>query len=400
MAVAGTRISVSNDVGVLRDVLVQRPVCGPVTGSSATADNGAASAVQQHARLVQELEAAGVTVRHFDALLCSALAFADARDWILERRIGECADDRRRASEITSWLSEKPAETIVRYLMEGMPMSELPSGFDRPAYGGCNSGGWFLPPPDDVIQPRGHVRFLDGGAVIALPEPAASHAAAINVSTVLNFAPLFDQSRFEFWLTSDGADRSFPPIDGHDIAMPGGMVCVGAITGATSVQALSRLAASLFRQRKAETMFWIDLTGVECGRLDDCFLPLSPECLLVDMEILTLAPVCMVRAGRHDAVLGVETCGSAFIDELSKAVGVAGFCLIDVNRYSGAARKALVGLSPVVLSPGRILAFEQHNAAFYLLEQNGIEVVSAFAGSALSRNGKGPRGFVTALRAD
>lgn len=400
MAVPGARISVSSDVGVLRDVLVQRPVCSPLAGPVWAAKNGAASAVQQHARLVRELEAAGVTVRHFDALLYSALGFADARDWLLERRIGECEDDRRRVSEIISWLSEKPVETLTRYLMEGMRISALPSGFNRPAYGVWNQGGWFLPPLDDLIHPRGHVRFIDGGAVIALPEPAASHAAAINISTVLNFAPLFDESRFEFWLTSDGADRSFPPIDGHDIAMPGGMVCVGAITGATSVQALSRLAISLFRQDKADTMFWIDLTGADCACLDDCFLPLSRDCLLVNMEILNLAPVCKVRGRRHNAVLGVEPCGSAFIEELSKAVGVAGFCLIDANHYSGTAGKALVALSPVVLGPGRILAFEEHHAAFALLEQNGIEVVSAFAGSALSRNGKGPRGLVTALWTD
>lgn len=400
MAVPGTTISVGSDIGVLHDALVQGPVCNPLAGPVAAENNGAVSAVQQHARLVRELEATGVTVRHFDALLYSALEFADARDWILERRIGECEDDRRRGSEISSWLSEKPIETLTRYLMEGMRISALPLGFDRPTYGVFNPGGWLLPPLDDLIHPRRHVRFLDGGAVIALPESATSHAAAINISTVLNFAPLFDQSRFEFWLASDGADRSFPPIDGHDIAMPGGMVCVGAITRTTSVQALSRLAASLFRQDKADTMFWIDLTGMECGCLDDCFQPLSRECLLVNRKILNRAQTFMVRARRHDAVLGVEPCGTAFIEELSKAAGVAGFCVIDVNDYSGAAGKALAALAPIVLAPGRILAFEEHQAAFALLEQNGIEVVRAFPGSALSRNGQGPRGLVTALRAD
>ena len=400
MAMTGTSISVSDEVGVLRDVLVQGPVCRPLGGTAWPVRSKAHQAEQQHGRLVRHLEAQGVIVRHYDALLYSALGFADARDWILERRIGECEDDRRRASEIMSWLSEQPTEVLTRYLMEGMETSALPSGFDRPAHGAWNPGGWFLSPLDDLPHTRGQLRFLDAGAIISQPEPAASRAAAINISAVLNFAPLFDEARFEYWPTADGADRSFPPINGNDIAMLQGMVCVGAITSETSARALSLLAASLFQRKKADTMFWLDLTGANCRCLDDCFLPLSRDCLLVDMKILNLATTFMVRASRQDPMVGVEPCKSTFIEELSKAVGASEFCVIDVNRHSGATAKALGDIAPIVLAPGRIMAFEEHQAAFQLLEQNGIEVVSVLSGSALSRTGKGPRRLVTALRAD
>ena len=97
---------------------------------------------------------------------------------------------------------------------------------------------------------------------------------------------------------------------------------------------------------------------------------------------------------------GVEPCKSAFIVELAQALGATEFCVIDVDRQSGAVAKALGDLAPIVLAPGRIMAFEEHQAAFQLLEQNGIEVVSVLSGSALSRAGKGPRRLVTALRAD
>ena len=88
MAMTGTSISVSDEVGVLRDVLVQGPVCRPLGGSVRTVESSAPCAEQQHGRLVRHLEAQGVMVRHFDALLYSALGFPDARDWILENRAG------------------------------------------------------------------------------------------------------------------------------------------------------------------------------------------------------------------------------------------------------------------------------------------------------------------------
>jgi len=400
MAQTGTPISVIDDLGVLRDALVQGPVCNPLGGIGRGTESAAHEAVQQHGRLVRDLEKAGVTIRHLDALLYSALGFADARDWILERRICEREPDQGRAFDLMSWMSEQPAETLTRYLMEGMQNAKLPSGLHHPAYGAIDDGGWFMAPLCDVMHPRGRFRIIDGGVVLSQPEPRQSSAAAITAATVLNFAPLFDQSRFEFWLTADGADGSCPPVDGNDIAMPGGGICVGAITRNTSVQALSLLAASLFRQKTVGTMFWLDLTGTDCECLDDCFLPLSRECLLVDRKLLDLANAFVVRANPRGAVSGIELCKPSFIEELMRCMGSIDLCLMDVNLYQKPVAAALATLAPIVLSPGRIIAFEEHEAAFRVLEQHGIEVVSSCPGTAISRRGKGPRGLMAALHAN
>jgi len=400
MAQEGAAVSVADDIGILRDALVQGPVCRPLGGAARAAETQVDDIASQHARLVEELEAAGVAVRHLDALVYSALGFADARDWLLERRIDECEGDDRRANEMTAWLSEQPADILTRYVMEGTPRSALPSGFGRFSYCAPDADSWFLPPLGDLIHPRGLVRFLDGGAIVCQPEPAASRAAAITISAVLNFAPLFDHSGFDIWLDAYGTDTSCPPISGHDIAMPGSMICVGAITQATSVQALSLLAASLFRQGKAETMFWIDLTGADCESLDDCFVPLGNECLLIDKKILEMASAFVVRANKRGAVLGIEPCKSGFPVELSKAFGSGEPCYIDVNRFDGPVGSALAAVAPIVLSPGQIMVFEHHEAAFSLLEQHGVKVASVVPGSALSRKGKGPRGLLTALRVE
>lgn len=348
---------------------------------------------------MRTLETAGVTVRHLDALLHSALGFADARDWILERRLAETEAGKSAASDIIFWLSEQPADTLTRFLMEGMQLADLPAGLRGPAHDPADGEGWLIPPLGDATHQRSRLRVIDGGVLLAQPEQRQSRAAAITAATVLNFAPLFDQSRFEFWLTADGADRSSPPVAGNDIAMPSERVCVGAITRNTSVQALSLLAASLFRQNRVSSMFWLDLTGTGCECLDDCFLPLSRDCLLVDMALLETASAFGVRANHRGAVLGIEPCGSSFVQCLARRMEAAELDLIDIREHPRPVADALAMLAPIVLSPGRVIAFEEHEPGFRVLEQHGIEIMSCFPGAALSQNGKGPRGLLAALQA-
>ncbi len=128
MTRSGTPVSVINDIGVLRDVLVQGPVCNPLGVIGWGGERAADPASRQHQRMVRELEAAGVSVRHMDVLLRSALGFADARDWILERRMTGVDHELGNAGcDIISWLSEQPAETLTCCLMEGMKTGDLPS---------------------------------------------------------------------------------------------------------------------------------------------------------------------------------------------------------------------------------------------------------------------------------
>ena len=66
MTRSGTPVSVINDIGVLRDVLVQGPVRNPFGGIEGGGEKAVSLASRQHQRMVQELEAAGVSVRHMD----------------------------------------------------------------------------------------------------------------------------------------------------------------------------------------------------------------------------------------------------------------------------------------------------------------------------------------------
>jgi hypothetical protein len=153
MTRSGTPVSVINDIGVIRDVLVQGPVRNPFDEVEEGDEKAVGLASRQHQRMVQELEAAGVSVRHMDVLLHSALGFADARDWILERRMtGDDHELGNAGCDIISWLSEQPAETLTRCLMEGMKTGELPAVFEPVVRRFDETSDWLLPPLDGVMK--------------------------------------------------------------------------------------------------------------------------------------------------------------------------------------------------------------------------------------------------------
>ncbi|MCY0147449.1 arginine deiminase family protein [Hoeflea sp. G2-23] len=353
----------------------------------------------QHAELVRVLGQEGVRVRYFDELLASALGFADARDWVLERRVGECVDDAGRVTEISTWLSERPVDVLADYLVNGMQVSDLPSELSKVKKGAGGEVDWVFCPLYDLGNLRRHLRVLGGNVVIAQPLPAARRPEAITVSAVLNFAPLFDDANFEFWPTSDGADCDFPAIDGRDLAILGcGDIFIGAITRATSVTALSALTAALFQQNAVGHAFWVDLTGPDGRCLDDCLVALAPDCVIVDGAVLEQAEVFRVYSAPRGEVLRITACDTAFLRELCASFS-GGLNVIDASHYPGAVGRSLAGLSPIVLAPGHILAFAEHEPAFEVLEQYGVTIACALNGSALAHDCKGPRGLVTALLA-
>lgn len=398
MSRLGASVGVAHDTGVLRDVLVHRPV-DRTPGAGLVDQDQDQDARRQHDHLVEHLHQAGITVRRLEDLLESALEFADARDWILERRIAERDADRRGIDEIAGWLSEQPAAALSKYLIDGLPVAALPKMVLRRNGAADNAQRWFLPPLDGIGHPRRTLRFLNGGALISNPPPGGSRAEAINMSALLNFAPVFDEARFSFWISSDGADLSCPPIHAGDILVLSGETYVLAITRRTSAQALSLLAAALFRQNLAEHIYWLDLTEVgECS-LDDCLLPLSRDCLLVDTRILDRVQAVEVRPKTPGPMLDIESCATGLLAKLLSSQPRS-MRVIDVAAHSGAVGRALAKLAPIVVAPGRLMLFEEHEPAYATLEAAGLEILAALPGSALMREGKGPRDLVTALLAE
>ena len=399
------QFTVKDDAARLRIVLVQRPLGPSQTGRAPDGRHENVSsapelAVAQHARVVDELRKAGIKVLEFESVLADAVGCADGRDWILERRLGPSNPISSDRETIMSWLQDMAPEALARVLVEGVKPEGMPEAVRRSVGDGSGDAESYLPALPGLTYPRDSIRWLANGVVIGRGKNRDRRAEAVNVATVLHFAPVFDEAHFEFWLTSDGAQMGRPPIDGRDIAMPGESVVVGAMTETTSAVALRQLAAALFRRNIASEMLWLDLLDTGVSHLDDCLVVLDEDCILINSAVLNRTPVFIIRGAGTASIHSVATSRTSFMTLLRDKMAPATLRVIDMSRVDeGSAETTLARMAPLVVMPGKVIAFEEHHAAFSLLEDNGVEVLVAVPGAALMRDGRGPRNLAAVVSA-
>lgn len=389
---------VASDAGIVRDVIVQQPI-GPSRQNGTAARGGATSdaAIVQFEALVAALENAGITVFRFDELLAETLKFADARDWLLERRVADHGFAVPVRDAILAWLNDLPRTQLAACLTQGMSASRLPLAI-RDKLG--DIGFQLLPALPEMARLRHFARWIGGGVVLGAGTGGQGRAVSVNMSAVLHFSPLFDEAHFEFWLASDGSDAQWPPIDGHDVAMLGPSTFLAAVTGNTTTDALRRLAAALHRRGVATQMLCLDLRQTRCRSLDDCFVLLDRDLALVDRSAIEAAPAFLIRSGLRPGVCSLTSCPDPVLEQLAGMVKPLRLRIVDTSQAAdAAARSALSALHPLVLSPGRVLAFAEHAAAFAELERSGIEIAVAVRGDALCAAGCGPRSLVSVVSA-
>lgn len=386
---------VASDAGIVHDVIVQQPT-GPV-GHDSAGRLLPDAAIGQFEALVEALEGAGITVLHLDGLLAETLRFADARNWLLERRVADRGFNAPLHRAVLSWLNELPRTQLLSYLTQGLHAAALPAAL-REQLGGADVE--VLPALPDGARLRQYARWLGGGVLLGKGSGPQRRAASVNMSAVLHFSPVFDEAHFEFWLASDGADSQWPPIDGHDVAMLGPSTVLAGITRNTTPDALLLLSHALHRHGHATRIVCVDLRCTRCGSLDDCFVPLDHDLMLVDGPVMEAAPAFIVRPSGRADIHSVTPCAVPVMEQLAQMVAPMRLRIIDTSRaVDKASRRALMAIHPLVLAPGKILAFSEHAAAFGELERSGIEIAVAVPGDALCAGGCGPSSFVSVVSA-
>lgn len=407
MVGATKAFSVHSDSDTIRTVLVQKPLAASSrgrTGSRAgkTVESRHEAAGQQHERLVRALEGFGVQVLHLDELLAATLAFADARDWTLDRRLAASDPDLGRsfAVALVSWLNDLPPKPLAEFLIAGACGRDLPGVCRKLAGARFDPGKKYLPALPNLARTRANARWLKNGVVLGHAKNTVRRNEVVNTAAVLHFSPVFDEALFDFWLSTDPGESALPDVDGRDFAMPDAELVVGALTAHTGNRALRLLAAALFREGVADRLLCADLAGTAAGHLDDYLIPLGRDCMLTDFEALENARAFVIRPVGGGNIQAMDSHRASFLKVLTERLERCAVTMIDAGsvrpkRSGGAPAR----FEPIVLAPGKVLAFEEHSAVFPLLESHGIEIAAVTPGSELSRFAAGPRAFATVVSA-
>ena len=388
-----TRLGAFSEVGRLREVLVHRP---DLSLQRLTPDNRAAllfddvlwvkKARQEHDIFVDALRERGVAVFDFGSLLGETLAQAEARRWLLDRRVSVAAVGEDMVGEMRGWLDEMPAVELGRFLIGGIARAELPFMPAGLAGRTMEPQDFVLPPLPNQMFTRDSSCWIHGGVTINPMFWPARRPEATNVEVVYRFHPHFRDAEFETWW--DGSDGTgIATLEGGDV-MPveNGVVLIG-MGERTTPQAVATLAKRLFAKGVTSRIIAALMPR------DRSFMHLDTVFTFCDRDLVTIYPPVVerirafsLRPGTGPTGIDITAESEPFVEVVKKALGLDRLRVVATggDSYEAEREQWDDGNNVVAIEPGVVIGYDRNVYTNTLLRQAGIEVITV-AGSELGR---------------
>ena len=388
-----TRLGAFSEVGRLREVLVHRP---DLSLQRLTPDNRAAllfddvlwvkKARQEHDIFVDALRERGVAVFDFGSLLGETLAQAEARRWLLDRRVSVAAVGEDMVGEMRGWLDEMPAVELGRFLIGGIARAELPFMPAGLAGRTMEPQDFVLPPLPNQMFTRDSSCWIHGGVTINPMFWPARRPEATNVEVVYRFHPHFRDAEFETWW--DGSDGTgIATLEGGDV-MPveNGVVLIG-MGERTTPQAVATLAKRLFAKGVTSRIIAALMPR------DRSFMHLDTVFTFCDRDLVTIYPPVVerirafsLRPGTGPTGIDITAESEPFVEVVKKALGLDRLRVVATggDSYEAEREQWDDGNNVVAIEPGVVIGYDRNVYTNTRLRQAGIEVITV-AGSELGR---------------
>lgn len=374
-----------SEVGRLRKVMVCRPGLAQKRLTPANCHDllfddvlWVSQARNDHDAFTTALKERDVDVLEMHDMLADTVGIADARKWLLDRKLGPDFVDAETAAELLPWLEDLPPAKLAEHLIGGVARAELPfeptgllGRFAAPA-------DLLLPPLPNTLFPRDNSCWIGDGVVLCPMFWPARRQETLLMTAIYRFHPQFG-TKTKVWWGDPDKDHGLASLEGGDLMPLGqGVVLIG-MGERTSPQGVSQLARSLFAAGAATHVLAAQIPKSRGAmHLDTVFSFCDRDLATIFPEMVDAIRVHSLRPGKKAGTLDVRTETKPFVEVVAAALGLPKIRTVATggDAYESEREQWDDGNNLLCIAPGVVMAYDRNVYTNTRLRKAGIEVIT------------------------